>query len=138
MCVEWLRTNPDSPIPVTGPLPVSEFAADSVTPDGPVLSLAPVAVSQATLSPPCEDVVENQSGVPSSLDLVTEQSLADLAATGAEVDLKLRDGTMLTLVPDYTAAERSEITYRDCATVVECIRVFPGARFESFRAKGSE
>ncbi len=137
MCVEWLRRNPDGRPPGTGPAVTSELPAASVElAPAPVLSGAP-ALRDAVLSTPAAHPVDKPAGYAVGLDLVTEKSLADLAATGAEVDLLLKDGKALTLVPAYTGTGRRELSFRDCATIVACIKAFPGATFTGFKG-GSE
>jgi hypothetical protein len=139
MCVEWLRLNPDTGgAPGVVGIASSGGVAATATVDTEGAASSRVPREPEKLSTPCAEAVD-AGGAVSGIGLVTESSLRALAATGAEVDLKLGDGALVTLVPGYTGASRQEISYRDCATIIECIRVFPGAKFESFRgSRGGE
>lgn len=134
MCVEWLRVNPSEFGVHDSPAGTSIEGRVSIA--SPPVGDAPAGGESLGVGAAGGEGGRERDMSEVGLALVTEESLAALAATGAEVDLKLGDGALLTLVPDYTHGDRSEITYRDCATIVECIRVFPGAKFRSFRSKG--
>jgi len=84
------------------------------------------------------------SAVPDSLPFarpITEEQIKALEERGVQLCVRTDAVSELWLVPAYTGAERSEMTFRDAATIAAVCAVFPGAevtRFERQSVRGGD
>ena len=85
--------------------------------------------------PPIDESAALVPALIGNAELLTEEQVDALANLGLEVRLDTGEGGMVTLVPQYTGAERVELSYRDCRTLVTCLQVFPGAKLQAIVAK---
>ena len=106
MCIEWLKANGHA-------APPSE-------------------------SPPREDV-EPAPATPPELPparAITDEQIASFKALGAEVCIGLVGGGSVWLVPEYTGADREELSVEHAATLAALCAVFPGTGVIAFQRLG--
>ena len=63
---------------------------------------------------------------------LTTEDIESFRALGVEVCLRTESSGEVWLVPEYTGADRKEITPEHVATLCHVLDVFPGARVASF------
>lgn len=135
MCIEWVRKNPDAAIPQrseTEPCPKR-----APEPEPPVVEQNTVAPAKATgpekavydMMPASTQMAKR--AIVSTPELLTQQAVASLAATGVEATLKTADGESITLVPAYTDKDRPELSYEHARVLVVVMQVLPGTILES-------
>ncbi len=126
MCVEWLKVNgpvgrPVGPVTPPTPPPLTR------TLFGDALATAPPRRSSAPSSkPPVAD--PGPVGEPPSTRLVTDADITSFKALGVEVRLASDDLGELWIVPEYTGAERHELSVEHAALIAAVTSAFPGAR----------
>jgi len=129
MCVEWLKANGHAvPPPAPGPKrdegnrdlfgkPVPESE-----PPAPKSDAAPTQPDGPTSKKPEVPLVRQ----------ITDEEIASFKALGAEVCLRSDEIGEVWLVPDYTGADRREISVEHAATLAAVCAAFPGAKVVSF------
>jgi hypothetical protein len=110
MCLEWLKANGHAvPPPASAP----EAASAPKTAE-------PVATHEAPL-----------------VGRLTDAHIASFKTLGAETCIELAGGGSLWLVPEYSDANREEISVEHAATLAALCAVFPGARLLALRRPGA-
>jgi hypothetical protein len=127
MCVEWLKKNPDQAL--TAPAAKSKPKKEKAK----TLTLAPPLREPA--APPTRPQLPQLRPLIEQPELLTEKQVEDLSALGLEVELSTDHSGAVVLVPAYTGADRLELTYQDCRTLVTTLQVFPGAKLERITKK---
>lgn len=113
MCIEWLRANghaapaPASPLPSTGSSP-------------------------APLVPPPDAVVSPRPFDAALVRHLDDAEIASLKSLGATVCIESDTIGALWIVPEYTGADRRELSIEHAATLAAICAVFPGARLVAF------
>ena len=132
MCTEWLKANGHAvPPPSTEPKPPLAAIPDdkprdlfgNPLPDPPKPAPSPVkpAVSTATpktAAPADPPIVRN----------VSDEEVQSFKALGVEVCVASEALGEIWIVPEYTGAERKEITVAHAATLTAICAAFPGAK----------
>jgi len=116
MCVEWLRANGQ-------PVPAPRTPA---APVGRPLPMAPAAPTAARRAPAQRRACDTPD--PVILRRLTDDDVSAFKARGVEVCVSTDELGDLWLVPDYTGAERKELSIHDAATLAAVCIAFPGAR----------
>ncbi|WP_394845158.1 hypothetical protein LZC95_50050 [Pendulispora brunnea] len=140
MCSEWLKSNGHASARAAEPRSLPVVDASAATPPASVerdlfgnpVVRAPVAL---TASPPASPS-RLRADVPAvDFELLRGLSDADLAsfrANGLEVCIQSDAFGEIWLVPEYTGAERKEITPESAATILRVLAVFPGSCVTAF------
>ncbi len=135
MCVEWLKANghhvpppaPSAPESASEPAPASRdlFGQPTAAPQPPAAPAPP----PPDPAPPVEvPVVRN----------LTDEDIASFKALRAEVCMRSEDVGEIWLVPEYTGADRLEISVEHAATLTAICSAFPGAKVVSFEKRKPE
>ena len=69
---------------------------------------------------------------------LTDEDIASFKALRAEVCMRSEDVGEIWLVPEYTGADRLEISVEHAATLTAICSAFPGARVVSFEKREPE
>ena len=127
MCVEWLKANGHAvppPLASPAPLPAAPPSVDRDLFGAPLPTPEPASTSRSGPDPTSKDVpiVRN----------LTDEEIASFKALRAEVCLRSEDVGEVWLVPEYTGAERKEISVEHASTLAAICAAFPGAKVVSF------
>ena len=145
-CVEWVRVNggPVAPTVVEGsaeadPTPVMSLDRDlfgnPVQPERPrrgsrressTKATAPVAAPAPT-TPPKPPLIRN----------VTDEEIASFKALGSEVCIRSEEVGEVWVVPEYTGADRAELSVEHSITLTTICASFPGAKVVEIRRAGA-
>ena len=115
MCVEWLRANGHDVPPPLLPLTASPAPLAPEPPGGH----EPRAAAET------EDVRVFRN--------LTDADIASFKALGAEVCIRSAEAGDLWLVPEYTGADRAELSIEHAATLAALCSAFPGSTVVAFR-----
>jgi len=139
MCVEWLRANgqqvppPEPPAPeaVADDRPRDLFGQPLPDPPKPPPPVAKPAV--ATSAPKLEPAPE-----PPLVRHVTDEEIESFKALGVEVCIASETLGEVWLVPEYTGADRREISIKHAATLTAVCAAFPGAKVVQYEKAKSK
>ena len=130
MCVEWLKANgqqvpaelePPAPEVVSDDRPRDLFGHPLPDPSKPTPSAAKPSVAAA--APKLEPTPE-----PPLVRNVTDEEIESFKALGVEVCVATEAMGDIWIVPEYTGADRREITVQHAATLTAICAAFPGAK----------
>jgi hypothetical protein len=138
ICEEWERANAGKLVPKSAMQPLPAKPKKTLPPPREAFSLivqdskpvkkAPARQSistSATLTDPEQVAVDLPERAP--LAPIPATDIEAFKALGVEVQLDV-GGTHIALVPEYTAADRIELSIEHAATLRRLLDVFPGAR----------
>ena len=131
MCVEWLKANGQSVPPSSDPPPPAVVPDDRPRdlfghplPEPPKPSPPPAKVSVPAAAPKAESAPPE----PPLVRNVTDEEIQSFKALGVEVCVATEAMGDIWIVPEYTGADRKEITVQHAATITAICAAFPGAK----------
>lgn len=131
MCVEWLKANGQTVPPPSDPPPPVAVPDDRPRdlfghplPEPPKPSPPPAKVSVLAAAPKAEP----QPPEPPLVRNVTDEEIQSFKALGVEVCVATEAMGDIWIVPEYTGADRKEITVQHAATITAICAAFPGAK----------
>ena len=146
MCVEWLRVNePEAYKRQAQSLSLVRTNDPLVAPSDPLA--APVEADRPTATTgangaqrPAESEHGGLMATPSPLDpeLINDEALEALEASGLECRIASADLDDVWLVPEFTDQDRHELPYRFARTLLVTMSIFPGASLREIKRKNQE
>jgi len=135
VCEEWLKVNGapappnDKPDPRSAPEPHLDLFGNPTQPSTPRRGSSRPPVTKSTspasspTAPPKPPLVRN----------VTDEEVASFKELGAEICIRSAEVGELWLVPEYTDADRQELSVEHSITLTTICASFPGAKVVSIK-----
>lgn len=127
LCIEWVKLNPKK---------AEAYRHEHLQPE-PLPGIEPPPSKKPPPRKPdpvVQKVAARTNQSPQTIEqLVSDSDVASLASLGLEICIQGWSEQDLWLVPERTAHDRIELTYRDAAALANTLIAFPGARVTQIR-----